>query len=115
MRCSSPKFHFEKSIFIWKNRLFFKKSSNVIFDTVVYGPRAPLQCENEGVDLKSNQLKRRSAERSTGSHRTQMIWSGFIAVLVAGLALYQVFGKTLDSANDSTVSRLETRAPATIR
>jgi hypothetical protein len=59
--------------------------------------------------------RKRTVDTAVQSHRSQMVWSAVVAVAVATLALYQVFGKSLDDSAASTVTRLEVRAPATIR
>jgi hypothetical protein len=59
--------------------------------------------------------RKKNTDPAVKSHRSQMVWSAAVAVAVATLALYQVFGKSLDESAASTVTRLEVRAPATIR
>jgi hypothetical protein len=59
--------------------------------------------------------EKRTADATVQSHRSQMVWSAVVAVAVATLALYQVFGMSHEDSASSTVTRLEVRAPATIR
>jgi hypothetical protein len=58
---------------------------------------------------------KKTVDPTVQSHRSQMMWSGVVAVIVATLALYQVFGRGSDESSSSTVTRLEVRGPATIR